>query len=125
MAAVKIYPAVSGYLLASHVSAEPAGQAVLSSLGLKAAIQAGMCLGEGTGAAALFPMLDMALTIYSKMDTFTDIKVKPIAILTRHLAKAGKPPDRRSKAAGSENDLSVCRREGRNHDIDHRGQWQR
>ena len=77
LAAVKICPAVSGYLLASHVSAEPAGQAVLSSLGLKAAIQAGMCLGEGTGAAALFPMLDMALTIYSKMDTFTDIKVKP------------------------------------------------
>lgn len=77
LAAVKICSAVSGYLLASHVSAEPAGQAVLSSLGLKAAIQAGMCLGEGTGAAALFPMLDMALTIYSKMDTFTDIKVKP------------------------------------------------
>lgn len=77
LAAVKICPDVSGYLLASHVSAEPAGQAVLSSLGLKAAIQAGMCLGEGTGAAALFPMLDMALTIYSKMDTFTDIKVKP------------------------------------------------
>ena len=57
--------------------AEPAGQAVLSSLGLKAAIQAGMCLGEGTGAAAFFPMLDMALTIYSKMDTFQDIQVKP------------------------------------------------
>ena len=44
---------------------------------LKAAIQAGMCLGEGTGAAAFFPMLDMALTIYSKMDTFQDIQVKP------------------------------------------------
>ena len=77
LAAVKICPAVADYLLASHVSAEPAGQAVLSSLGLKAAIQAGMCLGEGTGAAAFFPMLDMALTIYSKMDTFQDIQVKP------------------------------------------------
>ena len=53
------------------------GAAVLASLGLKAAIQAGMCLGEGTGAAAFFPMLDMALTIYSKMDTFQDIQVKP------------------------------------------------
>ena len=77
LAAVKLCPAVADYLLASHVSAEPAGQAVLSSLGLKAAIQAGMCLGEGTGAAAFFPMLDMALTIYSKMDTFQDIQVKP------------------------------------------------
>ena len=27
--------------------------------------------------AAFFPMLDMALTVYSKMDTFQDIKVKP------------------------------------------------
>ena len=36
-----------------------------------------MCLGEGTGAAAFFPMRDMALTVYSKMDTFQDIKVKP------------------------------------------------
>ena len=77
MASDLICPAVADYLLASHVSAEPAGQAVLSSLGLKAAIQAGMCLGEGTGAAAFFPMLDMALTIYSKMDTFQDIQVKP------------------------------------------------
>ena len=77
LAAVKICPEVAGYLLASHLSAEPAGQAVLSCLGLKAAIQAGMCLGEGTGAAAFFPMLDMALTVYSKMDTFQDIKVKP------------------------------------------------
>ena len=77
LAAVKICPAVSGYLLASHVSAEPAGAMALEALGLKAAIHGEMCLGEGTGAAALFPMLDMALTIYSKMDTFTDIKVKP------------------------------------------------
>ena len=35
LAAVKICPEVAGYLLASHVSAEPAGQAVLSCLGLK------------------------------------------------------------------------------------------
>ena len=53
LAAVKLCPAVADYLLASHVSAEPAGQAVLASLGLKAAIQAGMCLGEGTGSSVL------------------------------------------------------------------------
>lgn len=70
LAAVKICPAVADYLLASHVSAEPAGQAVLSSLGLKAAIQAGMCLGEGTGAAAFFPMLDMPLLFTAKWIPF-------------------------------------------------------
>ena len=35
-----------------------------------------MCLGEGTGAVALFPLLDMAMAIYKKMSTFgeTDIE---------------------------------------------------
>ena len=76
LAAVRICPAVSGYLLASHVSAEPAGIMALEALGLKAAIQAGMCLGEGTGAAALFPLLDMAAAVYWNMDSFQEIHVE-------------------------------------------------
>ena len=78
LAAVKICPEAAGYLLASHVSAEPAGQAVLSCLGLKAAIQAGMCLGEGTGAAAAMVLYDMGLAVYRQMETFDDIHVEVI-----------------------------------------------
>ena len=77
LAAVKICPEAAGYLLASHISAEPAGQAVLSCLGLKAAIQAGMCLGEGTGAAAAMVLYDMGLAVYRQMETFDDIHVEP------------------------------------------------
>lgn len=77
LAAVRICPNVSGYLLASHCSAEPAGELVLSALGLKPVIFAGMCLGEGTGAAALFPLLEMALSIYRDMGSFGDIQVEP------------------------------------------------
>jgi nicotinate-nucleotide--dimethylbenzimidazole phosphoribosyltransferase len=76
LAAVRLCPKVQGYLLASHVSAEPAGAMVLEALGLRPAIQAGLCLGEGTGAAALFPLLDMALAIYRDMGSFSDIKVQ-------------------------------------------------
>lgn len=76
LAAVGICPQVRDYLLASHVSAEPAGKMVLEALGLKPAIQAGMCLGEGTGAAALFPLLDMAAAVYSRMSSFEDIQVE-------------------------------------------------
>ena len=75
LAAVRISPDVKGYLLASHVSAEPAGAMVLDALGLKPAISAGMCLGEGTGAAALFPLLDMAAAVYTQMSSFDDIHV--------------------------------------------------
>ena len=76
LAAVRICPAVSGYLLASHVSAEPAGAMALEALGLEPAINAGMCLGEGTGAAALFPLLDMAFAVYDGMSTFGEMQVE-------------------------------------------------
>ena len=52
LAAVRICPRTAGYLLASHVSAEPAGERVLDALGLKSAIRAEMRLGEGTGAVS-------------------------------------------------------------------------
>ncbi len=76
LAAVRLCPPVADYLLASHVTAEPAGAMVLKELGLHPAIQAGMCLGEGTGAAALFPLLDMAAAVYCQMSTFEGIRVE-------------------------------------------------
>ncbi len=60
-------------MIASHVSAEPASQAVLDALGLVPVIQAGMRLGEGTGAVAVLPLLDMALAVYHDLMTFADI----------------------------------------------------
>lgn len=75
LAAVRICPQVRDFLLASHVSAEPAGEMVLDALGLRPAIRAEMCLGEGTGAAALFPLLDMAAAVYTQMSSFEEIQV--------------------------------------------------
>ena len=43
------------------------------AMGKEAMIHGKMCMGEGTGAAALFPLLDMAATIYNTMSTFEDI----------------------------------------------------
>jgi len=68
--AVKMCPEITEYIIASHVSKEPAGKFVLDKLGLSPVITADMCLGEGTGAVALFPLLDMAYAVYSKMHTF-------------------------------------------------------
>ena len=74
-AAVAINETAGGYMLAAHVSAEPAGRKMLDFLGKKPAIEAGMCLGEGTGAVALFPLLDMTLAVYERMSTFEDIEI--------------------------------------------------
>lgn len=76
LAAVRLCPFVGEYLLASHVSAEPAGRMLLDAMGLSPMITAGMCLGEGTGAVALFPLLDMGLAVYREMSTFSDVEIE-------------------------------------------------
>ena len=35
-----------------------------------------MCLGEGSGAVALFPFIDMGIAVYQSMSTFDDIHVE-------------------------------------------------
>ena len=57
-------------MLPSHVSAEPAGGLMLEALGLTPLLTAGMRLGEGSGAVALLPLLDMALAVYQSGQTF-------------------------------------------------------
>lgn len=74
--AIKICPQVSDHIIASHVSKEPAAQLILKELGKEAIIHAGMCLGEGTGAVALFPMMDLSCAVYNSMSTFGDINVE-------------------------------------------------
>ena len=76
VAAAAVEDAARDYMLAAHVSAEPAGERLLKWLGKESAIRAGLCLGEGTGALALFPLLDMAADIYREMSTFSDIEIE-------------------------------------------------
>ena len=66
-----------GAMLASHVSAEPAAALVLQALGKKPLISAEMRLGEGTGAVAAMPLLDMALAVYRDAYTFAEGGVAP------------------------------------------------
>lgn len=74
--AMRICPAARDYILASHVSKEPAAHLILENMGKEAIIHADMCLGEGTGAVALFPILDLAAAVYHSMSTFNDIHVE-------------------------------------------------
>jgi nicotinate-nucleotide--dimethylbenzimidazole phosphoribosyltransferase len=72
LTAWKINPKVSDYVLASHESEEITGKLALEKLGVEAILHGRMCLGEGTGAMALFPLLDMAFEVYREMGTFED-----------------------------------------------------
>lgn len=74
--AQKLCPAVTDYLLASHVGREPACELALGRLGLEPLIHGRLALGEGTGAVMLFPLLDMAEAVYRQNRTFSDIRIK-------------------------------------------------
>ena len=52
-------------MLPSHLSSEPATHLLFEALELHPVIQAGMHLGEGTGAVCLIPLLDAALALYN------------------------------------------------------------
>ena len=75
LVAARICPEAADYMIASHVSKEPAAHLVLDELGKEAVLHADMCLGEGTGAIALCPFLDMGATLYNTLSTFDDIHV--------------------------------------------------
>lgn len=77
LCAVRLWPKCSDALIASHVSAEPAGALLLEALGKKPLITAQMRLGEGSGAVAALPLLDMALAVYSSGHTFAKIGMEP------------------------------------------------
>lgn len=77
---------ITDYLLASHVSEEVSGRLALNALGLPAVIYGRLCLGEGSGAVMLFPLLDMALSVYKYMGTFEDLSIEAYS-------RNGKPID--------------------------------
>lgn len=76
LVAVRICPKTADYIIASHVSSEPAAQLILEALGKKAILHAEMHWGEGTGAVTIFPLLDMAAKIYNTMSTFQEVQME-------------------------------------------------
>jgi nicotinate-nucleotide--dimethylbenzimidazole phosphoribosyltransferase len=73
LAASRIEPRCKDYMLASHLSSEPAHRIILQELGLKPMLHLEMRLGEGTGAALAFPIIDTALRVVDRMATFADL----------------------------------------------------
>ncbi|MCH5213433.1 MAG: nicotinate-nucleotide--dimethylbenzimidazole phosphoribosyltransferase [Oscillospiraceae bacterium] len=72
LCAKRLCPDTCDYMIPSHVSAEPAGKLVLEALDLMPYIDCGMFLGEGSGAVALMPIIDMASGVYRDMTTFDE-----------------------------------------------------
>jgi nicotinate-nucleotide--dimethylbenzimidazole phosphoribosyltransferase len=73
--ATELCPAVRAYLIAAHRSVEIGHRAVLLRLKLSTLLDLNLRLGEGTGAALAFPLIDAACAIQAEMATFAEAGV--------------------------------------------------
>ena len=73
--AVRLSPAASGYLFASHRSAEPGHAYFLTMLDQQPLLDLGMRLGEGTGAALAIKLIQASLAAFTGMATFASAGV--------------------------------------------------
>lgn len=73
--AERILPGTAAYLIASHRGKEPAVEKLSKALQLQPVIDAGMALGEGTGAVMMLSLLDMALSVYRDKTSFSDMHI--------------------------------------------------
>lgn len=64
-------------MIASHMGKEPAAKAILTELELKPVIYGDLALGEGTGAVMLFPLLELAMSVYNGHTDFSRLEMKP------------------------------------------------
>ena len=74
--ACRIAPGTERFILPPHMSGEPGMGRILRELDKEAFIGCHMKLGEGTGAVALMPLLDMTLEVYRKMPDFDGIQIE-------------------------------------------------
>lgn len=70
LAATSLCPAAAAYCIAGHRSAEPGHGAALAHLGLTPLLDLGLRLGEGSGAALAFPIIEAAARLAAEMATF-------------------------------------------------------
>lgn len=73
--AAGLAPGVKSYLIASHRSVEIGHGAMLDLLGLRPILDLGLQLGEGTGAALAFHVVEAAARILNEMATFAEAGV--------------------------------------------------
>jgi nicotinate-nucleotide--dimethylbenzimidazole phosphoribosyltransferase len=80
LAAAALEPAVVSYLIASHRSVEPGHALVLERLGLQPLLDLDLRLGEGTGAALAFHLIEAAVRLLDEMATFSEAGVSERAV---------------------------------------------
>lgn len=75
LAASRLYPEVMDYAVFSHQGDESGHKLMLDAMGVKAILHLDLRLGEGSGAVCAFPILESAVRMINKMDSFQSVNV--------------------------------------------------
>ena len=75
LVAATMHPALLDYCVFSHQSDENGHARMLQALKVKPVLQLDLRLGEGTGAALVYPMLQAAVNFLNQMASFASAKV--------------------------------------------------
>jgi len=75
LVACKLYPQVLGFCVFSHVSSEQGHQALLDQFNTRALLNLDLRLGEGSGIALAYPLLQSAVVFLNEMATFDEAGV--------------------------------------------------
>jgi len=70
LVAARLAPALAGYCVLAHRSAEPGHARLLRELGVVPLLDLGLRLGEGSGAAIAWPLLESAVRVLAEMASF-------------------------------------------------------
>lgn len=73
--AIGLKPGMRDMLVGSHSSAEPGHSLLMKHLGIPTYLDMELCLGEGTGAALLYPIIDASVRILTEMRTLSELEI--------------------------------------------------
>ncbi len=75
LAASKLYPAVMDYAVFGHCGDESGHRLLLEAMGARPLLHLDLRLGEGSGAVCAYPILQSAVRMINRMDSFADVNV--------------------------------------------------
>ena len=75
LAAARLQPEVTAYAVYGHQGDEAGHRLLLEALGARPLLQLGLRLGEGSGAVCAYPILQSAVNMINRMDSFRKVSV--------------------------------------------------
>ena len=75
LAATQFYPHILDYAIFGHQGDESGHKLMLDALGVKGILHLDLRLGEGSGAVCAYPILESAVRMINRMDSFQSVNV--------------------------------------------------